>query len=372
MTLIVLALVPVACLLSGVMTWYLVGAGRASGAVDSSGATGHEKTLRCVPNIGGIAIVTAIVMPILLGLTAIQLDVVVSWFPALGGVLSEAHAAAPRGLGLVGGIMVMHLLGLVDDRRSLDAMPKLLVQASVAAIMVIGFDVRLLTVVDAWMGTGPIVSTVVTIIWIVAMSNAVNFMDNMDGLAGGVVAIAATLFMVGALINAQWFVAATLALVVGATIGFLIFNFPPAKIFMGDGGSLVLGFVLAVLTAQTTFYDPEWSPTALGGAWYGIFMPLIVLAVPLYDFVTVTVIRISKGQSPFVGDQQHFSHRLVARGLSERGSVMTIWCLTAVIGITGVFLGTMAPWQAMLAGVQVVLLLAILAALERKIPGVSP
>jgi UDP-GlcNAc:undecaprenyl-phosphate GlcNAc-1-phosphate transferase len=238
--------------------------------------------------------------------------------------------------------------------------------------MVIGFDVRLLTVIDAWMGTGPIVSTVVTIIWIVAMTNAVNFMDNMDGLAGGVVAIAATLFMVGALINAQWFVAATLALVVGATIGFLIFNFPPAKIFMGDGGSLVLGFVLAVLTAQTTFYDPEWSPTALGGAWYGIFMPLIVLAVPLYDLVTVTVIRISKGQSPFIGDHQHFSHRLVARGLSERGSVMTIWCLTAVIGITGVFLGTMAPWQAMLAGVQVVLLLVILAALERKIPGVSP
>ena len=93
-------------------------------------------------------------------------------------------------------------------------------------------------------------------------------------------------------------------------------------------------------------------------------MPLIVLAVPLYDLVTVTVIRISKGQSPFIGDHQHFSHRLVARGLSERGSVMTIWCLTAVIGITGVFLGTMAPWQAMLAGVQVVLLLAILAALS--------
>lgn len=371
MTVLVLAMVPVALLISGVMTWYLIGVGAAGGAVDSSGATGHEKVLRGVPNIGGIAIVTAIVMPILVGLAAIQSSWIVSWLPPLGGVLEEVQAAAPRGVGLVGGIMVIHLLGLVDDRRSLGAVPKLLVQAGVAAIMVIGFDVRLLTAVDAWLGTGPVASTIVTIVWIVAMTNAVNFMDNMDGLAGGVVAIASTLFMVGALINAQWFVAATLALVVGATIGFLLFNMPPAKIFMGDGGSLVLGFVLAVLTAQTTFYDPHGSPTALGGAWYGIFMPLVVLAVPLYDFVTVTVIRLSKGQSPFVGDQQHFSHRLVARGLSERGSVMTIWCLTAVIGITGVFLGSMAPWQAMLAGVQVVLLLAILAALERKIPGVS-
>jgi UDP-GlcNAc:undecaprenyl-phosphate GlcNAc-1-phosphate transferase len=166
------------------------------------------------------------------------------------------------------------------------------------------------------------------------------------------------------LVNHQWFIAATLALLIGAVGGFLVFNFPPATIFMGDRGSLVIGFVLAVLTVRTTYLHPE-----LGGGWYGVFMPLVVLAIPLYDFTTVTVIRLRQGRSPFVGDQQHFSHRLVRRGLSTRGAVVVIWAATAVTGIGGVALGSLQAWQAVLVGAQTVLVLAVLALLEHASRG---
>jgi UDP-GlcNAc:undecaprenyl-phosphate GlcNAc-1-phosphate transferase len=172
-------------------------------------------------------------------------------------------------------------------------------------------------------------------------------------------AIAAALFMAACLVNGQWFIAATLALTIGGLAGFLVFNFPPARIFMGDGGSLMIGFLLAVLTARTTFLHAD-----LGGGWYGVFMPPIVLAIPLYDLVSVTLIRLRQGQSPFVGDQQHFSHRLVQRGLSRRGAVAVIWSATAVTGIGGVFLGHLEAWQAILVGVQTVLVLLMLALLE--------
>ena len=248
---------------------------------------------------------------------------------------------------------VLHVMGLVDDRRGLPAFPKLLVQIAVAAVLVVWFDVRLLTL----LGTGG--SIAVTIVWIVAVTNAINFLDNMDGLSGGVAAIASALFMVACLVNAQWFIGATLALLLGGLLGFLIFNFPPAKIFMGDGGSLVVGFLLAVLTARTTYLHPD-----LGEGWYAVFMPVVVLAIPLYDLATVTIIRLSQGKSPFVGDQQHFSHRLVQRGLSKRGAVLVIWAFTAITGIGGIALGRLEGWQAALVGVQTLLVLFTLALFE--------
>jgi len=119
---------------------------------------------------------------------------------------------------------------------------------------------------------------------------------------------------------------------------------------------------LAILTARTTYYDPDDYP--LGGGWYGVFMPLVVLAIPLYDLASVTLIRLGQGRSPLVGDQQHFSHRLVRRGLSARGAVVVIWVATAVTGIGGVALGRLEGWQAILVGVQTLLVLVMLALIE--------
>jgi UDP-GlcNAc:undecaprenyl-phosphate GlcNAc-1-phosphate transferase len=350
----VLGLIVVALAISVPMTAALIRVGHRSGALDSAGAHGHLKTLRTVPNIGGIAIYAAIALPLAIGLIlALWTDLPAKLVPAIVPHLSRIRDSAPAAWAMLACATVLHVMGLVDDRRSLDPFLKLLIQLVMAAVLTIWFDVRLLSL----LGEAP--SIIITIIWIVVITNAINFLDNMDGLAAGVSAIAAGFLMSACLVNQQWFIAASLALLIGALVGFLIFNFPPAKIFMGDGGSLVIGFLLAVLTARTTFYHP-----ALGGAWYGVFMPVVILAVPLYDFCTVTAIRLRQGKSPFVGDQQHFSHRLVQRGLSRRGAVIVIWAAAAVTGIGGIALAQLRPWQAALVGVQTLLVLLMLALLE--------
>jgi len=133
---------------------------------------------------------------------------------------------------------------------------------------------------------------------------------------------------------------------------------------MGDSGSLVLGFTLAFLTTRTTYTGESPIGEPLAGGWYAVFMPLVVLAVPLYDMLSVTIIRLKQGKSPMVGDMQHLSHRLVKRGLSKRAVVLVIWGMTAATGIGGIALGSLSPALAVLVGVQTALLLLVLAAIE--------
>lgn len=364
---LVLSLILVAFVIALPLTALLVRLGYKINMLDSAGAAGHVKDLRPVPNIGGVAIYAAVALPLAVGLAALQLmddQSLVSLVPAMQSHIERIRQTLPTAAAMLACMTLLHVVGLIDDRRSLSAMPKLAAQFAVAAIMAIWFDVRLLTAVDAWLGIGPLPSIAIAIIWIVVITNAVNFLDNMDGLAGGVSAIASGLFMAATILNQQWFIAATLALLVGGVLAFLMFNFPSAKIFMGDGGSLVIGFLLAVLTARTTFYNPDVPGYALGGGWYSVFMPVIVLAIPLYDFASVTIIRLCQGKSPFVGDQQHFSHRLVQMGLSKRNAVLVIWAATAVTGIGGISLGHLQPWQAVLVGVQTLLVLGMLALME--------
>ncbi len=362
-----LGLILVGFAIAAPLTALLVRMGHRFAALDSGGAAGHRKELRPVPNIGGVAIFWAVALPLAVGLGGFRLlsdEHLIRLLPALEPHLDRVRETTPTALALLIGMAVLHITGVVDDRRPLGAWSKLGVQLAIALIMVAWFDIRLLTVLDHWLGIGPAPSILISVLWIIVITNAINFLDNMDGLAAGVCAIAAALFMAATLINAQWFIAGLLALLIGALIGFLFFNFPPAKIFMGDGGSLMIGFLLAILTARTTYFNPDDPAFALGGGWYGVFMPLIVLAIPIYDFLSVTLIRLSKGQSPFVGDQQHVSHRLVRRGLSRRGAVLVLWAATAVTGLGGIVLGSLEPWQAQLVGVQTMLVLLMFALLE--------
>jgi UDP-GlcNAc:undecaprenyl-phosphate GlcNAc-1-phosphate transferase len=253
----------------------------------------------------------------------------------------------------------------VDDRRPLGPWVKLAIMAVPAFAVPLLSDTRLLTLLDGHVG-GPWLSIVVTALWFLVVTNAMNFMDNMDGLAGGVGVVASACFLGATLMQGQWFVSACLALLIGSLLGFLWFNFPlrrPASIFMGDGGSLVVGFLLAFLTVRTTYSVIE-PGTAAATNWYAVFMPVIVLAVPLYDFVTVVLIRLSQGRSPFVGDLQHLSHRLVRRGLSRRAAVVAICGFTAVTGMNGVFLRELPPMAAVFAGVQTLVVLLLIALLE--------
>jgi UDP-GlcNAc:undecaprenyl-phosphate GlcNAc-1-phosphate transferase len=365
MALLCLALVVVAFAISCPLIGWLIGFSRRHGLVDEPGTQGHKKHAVAVPGTGGIGIFWAILLPIAAVLGAAWWMPATSWSGALAPVAAHVEGLrrqTPMALGLIGGLVVMHVLGLIDDRKRLGPYSKLVVQLLVAGGLAAFFDFRIFEFLDRWGSAGFIASVALSVCWIVTITNAMNFLDNMDGLAGGVGAVVAALYLAVTLLAGQWFVAALTALLLGALLGFLVFNFPPAKIFMGDGGSLVLGLLLAVISIRTTYLAAPGSDGHV--PWYGVFMPLMVMAVPLYDFTSVTVLRMMRGRSPFKGDHNHFSHRLVRRGLSRRNAVLLIWLCTLATGVSGLLLGSLTSWQAMLAAAQTVAILAVLAVLE--------
>ena len=277
----------------------------------------------------------------------------------IGGIKRQM----PQALGLCGALLGMHVLGLVDDRNAMGPYSKLFVQLGITTALVATFhDLRILTALDAW-GMGPWPSIVLTVLWIGGITNAFNFLDNMDGLSSGVAAICAVAFLVTALSIGQWFVAGALAILIGSILGFLYWNFPPAKIFMGDSGSLVIGFILGVLTVRTTFL-PNGQDLAAG--WYSVFVPVVILALPLYDLIVVSIIRMAHGKSPFVGDTNHFSHRLVRRGMSRRTAVLCIYLVTCATSIAAILLPQVrTSFGAILIFAQTILVLSVVALLEQ-------
>jgi UDP-GlcNAc:undecaprenyl-phosphate GlcNAc-1-phosphate transferase len=370
--LLVLLLAAAAAALSAPLTALLVRLGHRAGALDSAGTVGHAKVLRRVPNIGGVSIAATVALPLLAVVVAghaVGAERLAEWFPALAASARRLPDVLPQATRILLGGVALHLTGLFDDRRALPWLPKLAVQVAVAAGTVLLGNLRVLHFIDASVG-GPWLGILVSVAWIVVLVNAINFLDNMDGLAGGVAFVAAVSLAVAAAVAEQWMTAGLLAVLAGALLGFLAFNFPwragqTARIFMGDGGSLVVGYLLAVLAMAIVFTAPGRPGYALGTHAYGVFAPLVILAVPLYDACTVTLLRWSQGRSPMVGDQQHFSHRLVLRGLTKRGAVLLICALAAVCGVSGLLLGSAAPWQAALIAAQVAVVLGTIAALER-------
>jgi UDP-GlcNAc:undecaprenyl-phosphate GlcNAc-1-phosphate transferase len=279
----------------------------------------------------------------------------------VGGVLEKMSLA----IAIFLAALALHVLGLIDDRKALGPSLKLLVQLAAATAVVIPFhEMRVLSA----LGSAP--SIIVSVLWIVAITNAFNFLDNMDGLSAGTAAVATTAFLVTTLLIGQLFVAAGLVLLLGALLGFLVWNFPPAKIFMGDGGSLVIGFLLGVLTVRTTYLPPE-KQADFGAGWYAVFAPVIVLALPLYDLIVVSIIRLSRGKSPFVGDTNHFSHRLVARGMSRRTAVLCLYLVTAATSVAAIILPyARTTFAAMLIFAQTLMILCLVALLEQHpLPG---
>lgn len=250
--------------------------------------------------------------------------------------------------------LVLHLMGLWDDKKHLGPRFKLAVQFAVAFAAAWLADIRVEFFIE-----NKIVTTVLSVFWMVLIINAFNFLDNMDGASAGIAAIATAVLMTAAFRSGQVFVGALALILLGALLGFLVLNFPPAKIFMGDSGSLVIGFFVALLTLRTTYYDP-----AVGTPLTSVFMPAVVMAVPLYDFVSVMFLRIKQGKSPFVGDTQHFSHRLKRRGLSDRQVAITLYLATLGTGIGAIVLQQTDTVGALLIGLQTVLILLIIAILE--------
>lgn len=331
---------------------------RARDFVDHPG--GHKGHARPVALGGGVAVTLAVILPILTGVLTLHfLDgQPPAWCPeALVPHLDGIAAKTPAALAICAAAAILCILGLIDDRRPIGPVPKLAVQIVVASTLVIGFDLRLLSRLL------PAASILLSILWILLLTNALNFLDNMDGLATGVALIAAIIFGIAATLAGQIFVPTCCWLLAGALLGFLPFNFHPASIFLGDAGSTVIGFLLAVFTILTTFADPTQ-----GAHPFAVFAPLLVMAVPLYDTTSVFFLRWRSGVPIWTGDRRHFSHRLVRRGMSIPRAVAIIWLATLVTALPTLWLPRVnwpIAWGMVL---QTALVVALVALLESSSP----
>ncbi len=314
---------------------------------------------RVMPSGGGVAVFIGVWALVAAGviacrlLAAGRLDLPI-WASALAhvpGVLQRVDQLVVVFIGAV----VIWVLGLIDDRWGLSPWFRLAVHLAVGLFLVLSGMTVSMFIENAW------IRGIITVLWVAGLINAFNMLDNMDGLSAGVGLIIATVFAVVAIQTGQYFIAAFLCCVAGALGGFLVYNFPPASIFMGDSGATSIGYLLAVITIQFTFFQPE-------RPYFPMVVPLLIFGLPLFDAITVVWIRLRSGRSPFCGDTNHFSHRLVALGMTQRQAVLTIYLITATValGATVLYYATSAAILVIFA--QTVALFTIIGILERARP----
>lgn len=266
-----------------------------------------------IARLGGIAIWSSFML-------AFLLLVVLSYYP-YGKLLSGV---------LLGGSL-MFLLGLIDDIYGLNAKFKLMIQIAIATIVYfLGISVNTIyNPFGAPIELGSIISYIVTVLWIVGISNALNFIDGVDGLAGSIVTVSSvTLGLIAVEMTPTNGISALIAFILaGSMLAFLTYNFNPAKIFMGDSGALFAGFLLATLSITSVMQSPELT----------MFVPFFILAVPIIDITFSSLRRIAKGVSPFTPDAEHLHHKLLHAGCTQNQTVL-------VLSVVAVFAGAVASF----------------------------
>jgi UDP-GlcNAc:undecaprenyl-phosphate GlcNAc-1-phosphate transferase len=286
---------------------------------------GHRKIHRTpVPLAGGFAVLTGILTPPALGAILLKLEIV-----RLATAEAIVHGLNRRAfeLGVIAlGALAITLLGWLDDRHELKALPKFIGQVLIALAVATACKRITLFVPSVLFSYG------VTILWLLTVINAFNFMDNMNGLCAGIGAIGAFLFAVMAAAQGEYLVAITGFLMCGALVGFLPWNFPRARSFLGDAGSHLVGYLLAVMAILPHFYTRA-NPRPLA-----VLAPLLVLAVPLLDLAQVCLYRTWHKKPFWIGDTNHLSHRLTRAGLSRTQAVLILWLLAAMIGAVACWL----------------------------------
>jgi len=274
---------------------------------------------QAIPLAGGLAVLAGILLPLAAGALIIKLGIL-----KISSAYFMAHGIERRGfelLGIVIGAGAITVLGLVDDRYELKALPKLAGQFGVA-LLVAASGLRITLFVH-----NEIFSYAITVLWLVTVINAFNFIDNMNGLCAGLGAIGALLFAVIAAAHGEYLVGTIAFLMCGALIGFLPYNFPKATAFLGDSGSHLVGYLLAVMAILPHFYNKQ-NPHPLA-----VLSPLLVLAVPLADFGQVIVWRTLHGKPFWIGDTNHLSHWLTRQNLGRTHAVLLLWLLAVMIGV---------------------------------------
>ena len=264
----------------------------------------HKSHKQPVPYLGGVAIIVGVIT--VSYATSLVSNFTINTFWLATSVLGPA--------------LLLGLIGLWDDLRNLPPLPRFIAQ-SIAGVFTAGI---LIATDNVGNPTGSaIFDSIITIIWVVGICNSINFFDNLDGGAAGTVAISSIALAFLALNGDQYLIAALSTVTAGATLGFLVWNKNPAKIYMGDAGALFLGVLLATLTIRL---HPN-SDTQIGS----YFTPIFLLAVPILDTTVAVLSRLRRHLSPFQGGQDHLSHRLVRAGLSRKQAAITLW------GLSGLF-----------------------------------
>lgn len=309
----------------------------------------QEPKVRC----GGLGIFLAFMSTLLLGLIIALSGVAAPYLPAgVTAHLPNIPSMALQMGGILAGASLLFFTGLADDRFNLRPLPKLVLQILSAVPLVLTG-----TVIKSFL-PGLLPGIILTICWVVLLTNSMNFLDNMNGLSSGIAIVCAFNFYLISRGSGEYFTMAMFALLMGSALGFLRYNFPTARLFMGDSGSLFLGFMLAALSIRVTYYKTG-VPTHLP-----VIAPLIVLGVPIFDTISVMLIRWRSGKPLMQGDQNHFSHRLVALGFTRTRTVLFIWMVTLTVGLTAVNLRHLDFRGALLALGQVVLFFLIIYFLE--------
>ena len=303
-----------------------------TGLVDQPGA--RKIHPNPIPLLGGAAIYAAFILALLLFVDRFYVSQVVS---------------------ICLGATIVSFLGVWDDRNGMPPVIKLAGQILAGLILIVsGVQVQLFSHVWA--------NVALTLFWVVGITNALNLMDNMDGLSGGVSAIAATFILLLAAMSHQYLVGSLAAALLGACLGFLRYNFNPARIFMGDAGSLFLGFMLAALGIKLRF--PSNVPLV---TW---MIPVLVLGLPIFDTTLVTISRLRRGVPVFLGGKDHTSHRLVARGWTQRETVLLLYLVCGGLGVLSMFLSQASVTEGYLIGAMVfIVALSAFVKMEETVPG---
>ena len=304
--------------LTGLLTWPVRALAIRLGAMDAPNLA-RKTQAEPVPYLGGVAIA--------LGISIITLGAVFVGSDNFAGENNEQ--VKDLALTVLLPALVLGAMGLFDDLRSLSPWPRLITQTVIGTVVafVIVENGTIGTAfgggdLDAGAGNSSWINTLVTIVWIVGICNSINFFDNLDGAASGAVAIAALGVFVIAFDRGQELVSALSIVTAGATIGFLMWNKSPAKIYMGDAGALFLGIIISVATIRL---NPGITPT-----WHSLAIPVMLLAVPLLDTCVAVFSRLARGLSPLTGGKDHLSHRLVRGGLTRPLAAISLWSASGV------------------------------------------
>lgn len=299
-----------------------------------------------IPRLGGIAIVIAFFTP-LTGLALIDV-----------GMTGVLQGMGQQLIGLYVGGLLITAVGLYDDFKGANAVQKLVVQIAVALLMYqFGYQIKIISSPFGGNIELGALSVVVTVLWFVGVMNAVNLIDGLDGLAGGIGFISISTLLALSALNQNMVAVLLCAALAGALGGFLIYNFNPARIFMGDTGSLFLGFVLAALSI---------SSSTKGSTTVALTIPILILGLPILDTAMAIGRRIRKRRPIFSADQDHIHHKLLRAGLSHRGAVLALYGLALVLALAAIGLRFRAtPEGGAVLGLAGLMLLVVLLFLNR-------